>query len=298
MPLKKLTLWEIMKAYRGVLLAAAIQDLQRDHELCDQGRRETAGSGAFIASLGTPIIRRPSDIQIATIKQHLERMEDVCKEIGLPKAKEKIGMTVLHLETHDDELDYSSLCADLRNALDMVMSDLWGCQFVLVDDAHFDYLENDLLFGTEVAKEFPEAMSDIKEAGNCIATDSGTAAVFHLMRAVEWGLRKLCVDLGVTRVRRSKHPKRKKYIPIEWAQWERMLEEVQKRVDKKIDGLAPGKRKQELQQFYYPALQDLRGFKDAFRNHVMHSRDTYSQKRAADICDHVRRFMRALAAKP
>jgi hypothetical protein len=133
-------------------------------------------------------------------------------------------------------------------------------------------------------------------AENCIAIDSGTAAVFHLMRAVEWSLRALCADLGVVRVRRSyKH--KQKYTAIAWAQWERMLEAIHKRIDKKVDKLGPGKRKQELQEFYYPLMQDYKGFKDAFRNHVTHGRATYSQKAASDICDHVGRFMNALAPK-
>jgi hypothetical protein len=40
-----------------------------------------------------------------------------------------------------------------------------------------------------------------------------------------------------------------------------MFQRLHDRIDKKIDALPPGPRKQQLQEFYYSLLQDLRGFK-------------------------------------
>src|SRR2546423_3799871 len=53
------------------------------------------------------------------------------------------------------------------------------------------------LFGESVAKSFPSASDDVAESGKCIATDRGTAAVFHLMRVMEAGLKSLAKQLGI-----------------------------------------------------------------------------------------------------
>jgi hypothetical protein len=95
----------------------------------------------------------------------------------------------------------------------------------------------------------------------------------------------------------SKKTKQLPAIAIEYAVWEAIFQQLHDRIDKKIDALPPGPRKQQLQEFYYSLLQDLRGFKDAFRNHVMHGRKIYSAKAADDLLDYVRRFMSLLATQ-
>jgi hypothetical protein len=59
----------------------------------------------------------------------------------------------------------------------------------------------------------------------------------------------------------------------------------------------PGRQKQDTQEFYFPLLHELRGFKDAFRNHVMHARQSYTQQDAVAVLDYVDRFMQALATR-
>ena len=61
--------------------------------------------------------------------------------------------------------------------------------------------------------------------------------------------------------------------------------------------MRPGKVKQSAQEFYYPALQDVRGIKDAWRNHVMHTRREYTALEADAILEHVKRLMATLAPK-
>lgn len=281
---------EIVKVFNSNMFAVVIRDLQDCHDFCDEARRRildgTAESGKT----------KPSKAELKRILTDLSELEKLCEDIGLKTAHPLVGLMHIHVEAHQHDAEYSSLTAELRNAIDAVMIEFWKRKFAQIPEEFSGFVNNEAMFGPDVNKAFPDAGDDLKEAGNCIAIDSGTAAVFHLMRAVEWSLRALCADLGVVRIRRSyKH--KQKYTAIAWAQWERMLEEVQKRIDKKVDRLRPGKRKQELQQFYYPLMQELRAFKEAFRNHVMHSRATYTQKAASDISDHVGRFMKALAPK-
>jgi len=58
---------------------------------------------------------------------------------------------------------------------------------------------------------------------------------------------------------------------VEYSEWETILNQLQDRVHNKIAKIRRGAKKQS-EQFYYPALQDLRGIRDAWRNHTMHTR--------------------------
>src|SRR5436309_10023407 len=68
---------------------------------------------------------------------------------------------------------------------------------VFVPKRQAEYFEKDALFGGEVSQAFPSAWEDIRDAGNCIAADLHTAAVFHLMRVGELGMRALARHLRV-----------------------------------------------------------------------------------------------------
>jgi hypothetical protein len=88
-----------------------------------------------------------------------------------------------------------------------------------------------------------------------------------------------------------------KYTPISYTDWETMLNQLQDKVDSKINKMKRGKRKQAAQEFYYPVLQDIRGIRDAWRNHVMHTRAIYIKEEADAILAHVKRLMALLALK-
>lgn len=240
--------------------------------------------------------KKPNPEQITEFIHFLEQNEKVCDTTGLSSTASKLALIHSHLTYCSDEVDFSSLAADCRNIRDVLMAESWNRKFVQIAEKYGEYVEQEALFGPEVKVAFPSASGDIKQAGNCLAVECGTAAVFHLMRAVEWGLRALCGHLGVMRVLKKKTPK-PKYTPIAWAEWDKMLDAVHDKVDKKMLSMAAGKRKQDAQEFYYQLLRDLRGFKEAFRNHVMHTRSEYTPKEAEAVMDNVKRFMALLSSK-
>lgn len=226
------------------------------------------------------------------VKNDLLRAEVLCKDVGLKAATTQISLVNNRLQSSRNVPDCSALLTEIQNVRGMIWSNYWIRKFVQIEEDFAFYENNDALFGEAVRNAFPNAVPDIVEAGNCIAIDSGTAAVFHLMRAVEWGLRALCRKLGILRV-----PHNKGFISIDYATWEGMLQRLNPAVEQKINKFRPGKRKQEAQEFFYPLLRDVRGFKDAWRNHVMHTRKAYSQKDAVALAEYVKNFMGVLATK-
>ena len=87
------------------------------------------------------------------------------------------------------------------------------------------------------------------------------------------------------------------YKPLEFSEWETILSQIKSRASEKYKTLTRGRKKQALQEFYLPAIQDFEGFRDAFRNHVMHTRREYTGPEADAIRDRVERFMRLLATR-
>jgi len=140
-------------------------------------------------------------------------------------------------------------------------------QQLLVDD----------LFGKQVAEAFPSVEQDIKHAGKCLAFEEWTASVFHSMRILEIGLSVLAKDVDVPKV--------------DYRNWESLIQDI----ETNIKTASAGDKIKE--QFYSEAALQFRYFKNAWRNHVMHVRDTYDEQRAETIFSHAREFMVHLSAK-
>lgn len=158
--------------------------------------------------------------------------------------------------------------------------------------------------GDKVYDVFPDARFDAEQFALCMMAGASTAAVFHLMRVVEWGIRKLGHDLGVRKIKEVTQPKpwnklKKplvKMVPIENQTWDKIHGYLRAKVDAKMRGLRPGPTKDAKQSFYSALLHDFHGFKDAWRNHVMHTIEEYGEDDALKVLPHVERFMQAMAS--
>jgi hypothetical protein len=159
------------------------------------------------------------------------------------------------------------------------------CAFIPCKNLHF--FENEMLFGLQVQFSFSEACQDIKDAGNCIAADLNTAAVFHLMRVVEHGLRALASKLKV-KVAGGK--------PIEDATWGQIIRELHKKIDTLYNKTGKTFQEDADLDFYRLALNDCNIFKP-FRDAAMHTRRDYSKGEAQALCSRVEEFMQRLVAQ-
>ena len=233
------------------------------------------------------------------IKQIVSLLDDeikpLCAGLGLSPAEEKISSTVSYLRSSSTDLsliDWSSLEAELRNLIEVLKNEYSRIWFIGIAATMSGHVDNRNLLGETIPARFPEAVEDIESAGNCLAVELPTAAVFHLMRVVEWGLRAFAADLGLFGV--STGSKDNKTIPIEWAEWDRILNQLSDKIRSKIESIPKGPKRQQAQEFYFSAKQEVEAFKDAWRNHVMHARRRYSSEDAIAALSHVGRFMKSL----
>lgn len=135
-------------------------------------------------------------------------------------------------------------------------------------------------FGGTVHEAFPSADDEIWEACRCFALARDTACIFHLMRVLESGLRCLARTL---------------LIGLSGGEaWQNVIDLIEAQI-RELQKSPRGPKKQRVLQFCSEAAKEFVYFKDAWRNHVMHSRATYGVDESTRILGHVRDFMVLLA---
>lgn len=217
-----------------------------------------------------------------------DSVAQVSAQIDMPMST----YNAVYLKTHIDmgePYTAESMYKELEGLLQAILTELPRQAFVYIRSPHREYFEKENLFGDGVYQAFPSIRVEIKNAGNALAVGLSTAAVFHFMRTAEKGMQVLAWDRRVGNVRNK---------PPELHQWQDILNGVQGEVNK-ITGWpnSRGLAKIQAEEFYNGALAEFRGFKDAWRNHVMHSRRDYEFDEAKAVLSHVSRFMSALATR-
>ncbi len=177
------------------------------------------------------------------------------------------------------------LRVELDRLVEVIAGTLSHNKFMMVPENKAEYYGQPKLFGFAVAERFPKANKEITEAGNCYATGNNTACVFHLMRVLEYGLRALAKKLKVRLPR-----------PTEFEEWGKILGGIEKEIDK-IEKLPKTRRRQADLEFYHGAAAQFRHFKNAWRNHVMHTQGDYDEYQAMSVMVHVREFTQHLATR-
>jgi hypothetical protein len=214
----------------------------------------------------------------------LEMLEDMCAGCGLQLSV--ISLQRLREDIKRSEIkNWSQFTARIPEIHSRISDELSLHLFMQIPRDRVDYFQKTDLFGEIVAQNFPSSNSDIEEAGSCYATDRNTACVFHSMRALEHGLRALAASLNVS------FP-----TPIELENWQNIIEKVESEI-KAINNQPKGLQKTSDLQFYSEAAKEFRYFKDAWRNHVSHSREKYGDAEAYRVLTHVKDFMQHLATR-
>jgi hypothetical protein len=143
-------------------------------------------------------------------------------------------------------------------------------------------------FGNEVATKFPTgAAFEIDEAAKCLALGRPTAAVFHLMRVMEIGIRAVARCLGIT-------------DPIKPAErnWGHILKSIKDDLAAH-GGKSPDKAWAQAGEadFFDGAHVSLDAVRVAWRNPTMHVEKKYTDDEAEHVFGAVRGFMTKLASR-
>ncbi|WP_159008145.1 hypothetical protein [Bradyrhizobium sp. S69] len=167
----------------------------------------------------------------------------------------------------------------ITHFLSRVQDELKAQYFFHLDQRDVPFFVNEQPFGPQVAEKFERANEDIAEAGKCLALQRPTACVFHLMRAMESAVQRLGKRLKVQ-------------IDVKVETWHQIMLHVNKSIEQLPSKTPPQKRKKAL---YAECSAHLQSVRLAWRNEVMHPKQTYTRQEALDIFNATRAFMSSIA---
>ena len=213
--------------------------------------------------------------------------ELLCRRLSLQDSLILAGDLRLRLDEHPEPQEASRISELLEGLRNSIQHETMKRLYLAVTPELAKYYEQEKLFGDKVHDAFANARQDIREAGTCLACDNHTAAVFHLMRVAEYGLRALAYD------RRIHIPKN---TPLDLATWEEIIRELEQ-AEKEIQGYPKTLAREAQFDFYHGAGMEFKRFKNKFRNRVMHTRESYDEHQAKSAMDHVKAFMEILSSR-
>jgi len=134
-------------------------------------------------------------------------------------------------------------------------------------------------FGEDVFNAFSSAREDIEEASKCLGYSRNTAAVFHIMRALESATHVVASKLGAAIT--DAHGK-----GLGWGV-------IAQNMKSKIDSLPKGSSEQIT---WYRVQQNLEAVNRAWRVPTNHPKETYTDEQAREVFITAKAFMRELSA--
>jgi hypothetical protein len=230
---------------------------------------------------------------ISRLSGTLDSAEAECHRINLLGSLTAIRSARRYLVGPEKLRTHQALFVAFQGVLALINDELGKQKFVYVPPEKHEFFEAVELFGPHVTAAFGPATGDIREAGNCLAVGANTAAVFHLMRAAEWGLRKVARSVGVKPFGKPG----KKQTPVAFATWGQISDGITAKIDA-LHKANPSPLRARRLTHYSEMNSHILAFKDAWRNDIMHSREQYDEHQARSILIHIRGFMQRVASGP
>ena len=182
-------------------------------------------------------------------------------------------------------LTWGKLTQRCEHLMSRLYDELTLKKVLVLEDKDLEYYHPlQPIFGFDFAEKFVSASYDLDEAAQCIAFARSTAAVFHLMRVMEVGIKALAACLGAPDPTRPSD-----------RNWAFLMRGIKDGIDAKwptqnlrLSGDAP------VFEGLYASLDAV---KNPWRNATMHVENKYTEDEAQHIFYAVRGFMKKLASR-
>jgi hypothetical protein len=202
----------------------------------------------------------------------------------LRQTAEQVRLAAYHF---DETATYAEVTSQFERIEETLITELKGRTFLRIAQEYVRMLDRDDWLGPQLPRAFPEARQDVRDAGTCIATGCGTAAVFHLMRITEHGLRKLAKKVKVTLTHKGRPH------PLEYADWNKLITGIRGKITT-LKQHPHGRVRDRNLQFYSDLADQCEYMKDIWRNAISHARMQYTAQEAEGVAQRVAQFMNKL----
>jgi hypothetical protein len=231
-------------------------------------------------TLGQAIIRLETDPVLhhragGDIGKTLSRLKQLAEHHNFRSLKRECAYFGELLDGHDGPITHQRLRESIMHLVQVTGGELEDRTFLVIPPEYTELYRDPLAaFGKDTIDAFPLVAEDISEAGKCLALNRTTAAVFHLMRAMESAVQAICIKLEIS------NPER---------EWGKLLSDIEDKIKKM--------RKSPTRDAWSETHVHLYHVKQAWRNKTMHPKQTYKFEEAKGVFDAVKVFMLALSKR-
>ena len=228
----------------------------------------------------------PEDIPNTTLSQEIFNKFNTDLDIirnglelsGLIAAPKLIRQVLARLP----DLTFVRLHENLLQIQEMMIDELKDIRLSFIPKEQSMFLDREHKEKENLAQSFPSTLEDYKEAIFCYVNGRHTAAVFHAMRVLEYGLEALAKDVSLN---------------FDVQQWGNIIDQIEKEIKTIRVTMSRGLAKNERLQFLSESAKEFTYFKDGWRNYVAHRRVKYDGHQALSVINHVKAFMIHLSTK-
>jgi len=260
------SLWGLMKKLSAYDIAGASARLEMATD-CYTVSREAADPP------DVNVHRSLGPKRLTQVKEALGAAGEVCRQLGMSDLAD-----MFEIAKEDPPRQMETLHFAI-NQFEAALLKRWV--FIPTPDADTFYSQK-ALFGQQVNDAFPSSAFEVADVGNCIALMQPTAAVFHMMRAMEPPMVALGREFGVIR-------------PLD--NWNSFLNDIEKAFrDRDPSATKPADWATE-QDYYTDMTTYLFSVKNAWRNYTAHLKTRYTDEEAREILGNVKSFMKRAAKR-
>lgn len=263
------SLWEMLEKH-ALLFTSATSKLTEAKWLCAPFRLREGESGLNRVQVSAVIFTSLAELRRACI---LSDMQEMLPEVD--RLEEFIKRFIPTSQEHP----FEPLAISVKHLVSRIIDELNTQYYFHLDQRDVSFYLTERPFGDAVVSKFPKATEDISEAGKCLAMQRPTACVFHLMRVLELGVQTLGKKVKVK-------------INVHTETWHQILLHVNKAV-LALPSKTP--RQKAKKSRYAVASAHLESVRLAWRNEVMHPKQTYTREEARNVYNACSVFMAYLA---
>ena len=179
------------------------------------------------------------------------------------------------------ELTTERAAFHMESLYETILSELRQLAFRAIPRERVQYADSRWLKDSPIQDKFPTSYSELERSGTCFALGEPTACVMHCMRALEPAIQSLAIRFG---------------LPHHVDCWQTIITSIEKAV-RQIGEQKKSAQKIADETFFGNAVSQLYFVKNAWRNHVAHGRETYSDTQALKIMQHTANFVESLCER-
>lgn len=202
-------------------------------------------------------------------------LHEYCEKLDLPLSNNQINAVVDAVNSKDHDRINRALDELQKRVQEELKAKVCFC----LPGHKVKYWHPLWLVDTPIYDKFRSAHAEMQRAGHCFAYGENTACVFHLMRVVDFGLRKVAESLHITYDARN---------------WSGIATKIQEKMAQKHNTKTDEWKKSE--PIYAEILTDIQAISRGHRNPVLHELEKkYDERDAEHMLNVVEGFMLHLA---